>query len=353
MSDAPGPGEAEGAPPTAGARWETFRRNVDEEPEALERVIAAYSETRGPLAELPEGGRLAGSRILLTGMGSSYNACLVGTWWLRKGGVTAVAEYASEIQAGPAEGPWTLVAVSQSGRSPEVLRAVDRFRSSCSGLVVAVTNRESSPLAAACDVLLPLLAGREGDVAAKSYAASVAVLTLLAGRMLGSPPGLRPPDLAGAIEASSAVLADWPSREDEFCSSILSARSVVCLGSGTGRATAAEGAVILKEASLLPVEAIVTAEFLHAALYMAGPRFTALLVPADPGGWEDAEARSWLLRAGSTVVEIGGVGASSLRFPMPALAAAARPLVEALPMELAAASIWRRHIDEPQSAGQT
>jgi glucosamine--fructose-6-phosphate aminotransferase (isomerizing) len=334
-------------------RCETFRRDVEEVPAALQRVLTAYSRPAGPLAALASLRRLPAARFVLTGMGSSLNACMCAAWWFRQAGIAAWAEYASDIELAPLDGGWTMVAVSQSGRTPEVLRAVRNFRSSGGGGIIGVTNRDSSPLAAEADVCLPLLAGPEGDVAAKSYAASVAVLTLLVGRVLGDPPGFRAADLASAADAGFGVLTDWPALEEPFCTALTSARTAVVMGSQAGRAAAEEGALVLKEASRVPVEGFVTAEFLHGALYLAGPGLTAVLLPAATGGWPDREARRWVLDRGSTLIEIGGHGPATLQFPLASLTLQARPLAEALPMELAASTIWQRSLDAAAGGAPT
>src|SRR6185437_14370556 len=66
------------------------------------------------------------------------------------------------------------VAISQSGRSPDLLAAVEAARRD-GACVVALCNAPGAPLAAAADFSIPLLAGPERSVAAtKSYIASLA-----------------------------------------------------------------------------------------------------------------------------------------------------------------------------------
>lgn len=327
-------------------RCETFARDIDEEPGTLETVLDAYSRDTGPLSSLRRWRGLPESRWLFTGMGSSYSACLPAAWWLRKAGVAAWVEFASEVEVGRLRGDWVLVAVSQSGTTPEVLQAIANFRASGHGPVIAVTNRDASPVAERSDVLLPLLAGPEGDVAAKSYAAGVAVLTLLAGQVLDNPDGLRATNLVGAVHASASILNEWPRFSDDICAALTGDRTVLVLGSQAGRAAATEGALILKEAGLIAAEAIVTAEFMHGAVYMAGKKLTAVLIPGQLDGWSDNDARRWLLDEGATLVEIGGHGPSTRHFPVERMDPAARPLIEAMPLELAASHIWRMELGE-------
>ena len=73
------------------------------------------------------------------------------------------------------------LAISQSGRSPDLLTLAEAARAD-GALTVALVNDTASPLAELCEVVLPLHAGPERSVAAtKSYIASLAaVLQLVA-----------------------------------------------------------------------------------------------------------------------------------------------------------------------------
>jgi fructoselysine-6-P-deglycase FrlB-like protein len=332
-------------------RLAAFRRDVEAEPEVLDRVLDVYGGSSSPLGELPATSRLAASRILMTGMGSSHDACVAAAWWLRRAGIAVWVEYASEVDATPRDGPWTLVAVSQSGGTRETRRAIESFRATNSGLVIAVTNREPSVIAEAADVLLPLLAGEEGGISAKSYVASVAVLTLLAGRVLDGAAGLRADDLRSAPDASRRVIDDWPAWSERFGDLIASARVVQVLGSGAGWAAAQEGALIFKEAPELAAEAALTADFLHGAFHLIDEGLTAILLPDAPTGWRDGEARDKILDGGGRLVAIGGEGRATLTYPLAPLSVAARPLVEITPIELAAADLWAARLGSEAVAG--
>ena len=66
------------------------------------------------------------------------------------------------------------LAVSQSGRSPDILNLAQAGRDD-GALTVALVNDTSSPLASTCEVVLPLHAGPEKSVAAtKSFIAALA-----------------------------------------------------------------------------------------------------------------------------------------------------------------------------------
>jgi glucosamine--fructose-6-phosphate aminotransferase (isomerizing) len=165
------------------------------------------------------------------------------------------------------------LAVSQSGRSPDIVTLAQAARDD-GALTVAIVNDETSPLAALSEIVLPLRAGREKSVAAtKSYIASLAAILQLTaawtgdadiGRALARLPG----DLAAACEA------DWSMAIPQLAA----ARSLYTVGRGPGFATAQEAALKLKETCGLHAEALSGAELMHGPLTLAGPDFPALLV---------------------------------------------------------------------------
>ena len=72
-----------------------------------------------------------------------------------------------------------MLAISQSGASPDLLATVANAKSA-GAMILAMVNVETSPLAQAADYTIPLCAGREQSVAAtKSYIAALAAITHL------------------------------------------------------------------------------------------------------------------------------------------------------------------------------
>lgn len=68
-----------------------------------------------------------------------------------------------------------VIAISQSGRSPDLLATVEAYRAG-GAHIVALVNDEESPLATGADTFLPLSAGPE-----RAVAATKSCLTALAG----------------------------------------------------------------------------------------------------------------------------------------------------------------------------
>lgn len=72
-----------------------------------------------------------------------------------------------------------VIGISQSGRSPDIVRVIEAGRAR-GRPTLAITNDPASPLARAAEWVLPLAVGEERAVAAtKTYTASLAALALL------------------------------------------------------------------------------------------------------------------------------------------------------------------------------
>ena len=103
-----------------------------------------------------------------------------------------------------------LLALSQSGRTPDVVDYLDRG-SRRGALTIAVTNDAVSPLAAAADIVVPIHAGEERAVAAtKTYVAEVATLGLLAAHVAG-----RGEPFAVGLRKTASILRDWLPQAEE------------------------------------------------------------------------------------------------------------------------------------------
>jgi len=171
------------------------------------------------------------------------------------------------------------LAISQSGRSPDLLAAVERQRDA-GAFTVALVNAEDTPLAALADEVIALSAGPERAVAAtKSCLASLAAIAALVAAWSEDAALTRalkrlPDDLraAAALDWSAAV---EPLRQP---------RSLFVLGRGYGLGIAQEMALKLKETCGLHAEAFSAAEVRHGPMAIVGPGFPVLAL----GGSDEA-----------------------------------------------------------------
>ncbi len=170
------------------------------------------------------------------------------------------------------------IAISQSGRSPDIV-AMQRAVKDARAATIALVNEEDSPLARGAEALMPLHAGQERSVAATKsmIAALTAGASLVAhwsedGELLAALT-----KLPSVLDASSAAPPSAMPVE-----TLAKASSLFVIGRGATLAVAAEAALKLKETSAIHAEAFSAAEVLHGPAGVIGPGFPVLaFAPAD------------------------------------------------------------------------
>ena len=165
------------------------------------------------------------------------------------------------------------IAVSQSGRSPDLLRLTEAALGG-GAYVVSLVNDEDSPLAKMADLYIPLCAGKETSVAAtKSYlTAAFAFLQLVAHWQ--DDEALKRHALATPGWLAEAAQLDW----NPALQLLLKAQGLYVIGRGLGTGAAAEMALKFKETCRLHAEAFSAAEVIHGPLELAGPDFPAIVL---------------------------------------------------------------------------
>lgn len=167
--------------------------------------------------------------------------------------------------------------VSQSGESHDLIAMAEGAKAS-GALTVAVVNAVGSPLAATCDVVVPIGAGPELSVAAtKTFVATLAALLRLTAVWTGEP--AHAAAVAGLPDRLAAAAAlDWSGA----VAPLRATDSLVTIGRGPTLAIAREAALKLKETCNLHAEAFSSAEFRHGPVALASPRRPVLvLMPTD------------------------------------------------------------------------
>lgn len=191
-----------------------------------------------------------------------------------------------------------LIAVSQSGRSPDLLTTVERYKKA-GAYVVVLVNDEASPLAALADTLLPLCAGPETSVAAtKSFIASIAGLAALAAHWSGD---------TALIEALAAL----PAQLEQACAldwtpmvaALADARNLFIVGRGYGLSVAQEAALKLKETCGLHAEGFSSAEVRHGPMAIVHNGFPVLaFATSDKSGDDVRQAAAEFAERGAHVL---------------------------------------------------
>ena len=240
-----------------------------------------------------------------------------------------------------------VVAISQSGRSPDVVSVLDRAREQ-GRPTLAVTNDVSSPLAAAADVVVDLGAGQERSVAAtKTYTASLLAVALLAVAMDGAARRAGAEHALGQVPRALAAATSGTSGVDSVARLLAGCDRAVAVGRGLNLSTAHETALKITELTGVLVAPYSPADLLHGPVAAVGPDVPTLLcTPDEPASASVRQIIPELRRRGAAIVLVGTSsadpaadepGLSELGLPLEArLVDWLTPLTTAVPGQLVA-----------------
>jgi glucosamine--fructose-6-phosphate aminotransferase (isomerizing) len=236
-----------------------FEREIREQPDVWERLAHADAAVR--LARALEG------EIVLVGSGSSLFAAQLGALALRRRSISANALAATEASSDKnAYQGRVVVAVSQSGRSSDVLAALDGLHPR---RTIALTNTARSPLGERADLTIDVGAGPERAIpATKSVSATIAIL-LSAATLLGGEHTREAKDLIETAQSIRAWLTgSGTAPVNDAAAQIAQRHDVMVLGTDYGAPIAREAALKFKEATYLHAEGFEAGEFRHGSAAM-------------------------------------------------------------------------------------
>lgn len=297
----------------------TGTRMYAEAQEAGDAVARQFAANADAVDDLTERLRNRPPRFIVTcARGSSDHAATYGKYLFETqlGLITASASpsvgsvYAIQPQLQDA----LFVTISQSGKSPDLIRNAE-IAKAAGAHVVALVNVSDSPLARVADTVLGLHAGPETSVAAtKSYLCSLAALLQLTARWSNDAA------LFNAVHSlpdalRQAFAQDWSA----LVEGLVDARNLFVVGRGLGLGAAQEAALKFKETCGLHAEAFSSAEVKHGPMAIVGPGFPVLAFAQDDGTGDGTVAVAEEFRARGAPVWLAAPGRSGPgTLPMPA-----------------------------------
>jgi glucosamine--fructose-6-phosphate aminotransferase (isomerizing) len=250
-------------------------REAAETPDVVAKLLSA---NRAQVEAIGTKLRRLKPRAVVTGArGSSDHAATFAKYLIetRAGIITSSTglSIASVYAAQPKVDDVLFLAISQSGKSPDLLATVERAKAG-GAYVVAVVNDDASPLAHLAHDVLPLHAMPETSVAAtKTYLASVCAIADLVAEWTEDR------DLGAALNGLPALLrAAWDCDWSEAIAHLVPANDLYTIGRGLGFGAAQEMALKFKETCGLHAEAFSAAEVHHGPLALVRQGFPALLL---------------------------------------------------------------------------
>lgn len=295
--------------------------------EGAEAGAAVRRQNARAVAALGERLRANPPRIVVTlGRGSSDNAATVARYLiethLRLLTSSVSPSAASVYDAAPDYTGALMLAISQSGKSPDLLAAAEAAKEA-GALLVALVNDAASPLAALANDVIPLCAGPERSVAAtKSFVTSVAALLRLIAAWSEDTELLTTLDaLPDLLDRAWAL--DWSAALPP----LTEATNLYVIARGPALGIAQEIALKIKETCGFHAEAFSAAEVRHGPMALVGEGFPVLLLGQDDeaqGGV--AELATEFAARGAVVIAAGIGDGPGIRLP----ALAAHPVLQPL-----------------------
>jgi glucosamine--fructose-6-phosphate aminotransferase (isomerizing) len=287
-----------------------------EQPRVLERLAARADEV-AQLVRSVVPRPLAG--VAVVARGSSDHASVAGRYlleWATGRPVSLVAPSLHTLYGARVDYHGQLaIAVSQSGRTPEIVTTLRRLRhAGATGL--AITNDRDSPLAAAADAVVALEAGEERAVpATKTVTAELLAFALLA-RGLGDA-RFADADLASLPDAVATMLSEAePARR--VAATLIDEARLVVTARGLLYGAALEAALKLQETAGIAAQGLSAADLRHGPIAIVDDGFPVVaLSAAGPARDDVAELVTVLRERGAHVLTVSTDADADL--PLPAV----------------------------------
>jgi glutamine---fructose-6-phosphate transaminase (isomerizing) len=340
------------SPPEPGS---LFQAEIREQPAALERLLEHDAE----IGRIAAAARERGSQLVrMVGHGSSDNAASYGIyafglmprWTAMRDSITLTVHYDTPLDLSGS----TVIGLSQSGRTPDVVEYVTRARRS-GAFTVAITNDPGSDLASAAEATIPLEAGPELAVAAtKTYVNTLAALALLAGHIAGDGAAV-----ANGVRGAATVLSEaLPGLEQAAAALALpfsyTGRMFV-IGRGVEFATAREIALKLLETCRVAAEPLTATDLAHGPVAALDPFFPVWAIASPDATLPTVQKAALRIHEmGATVVASGtaaaSIAGSQYVLPVPATdPALLSPLLSVVPGQLFAGALARARGLDPDA----
>jgi glucosamine--fructose-6-phosphate aminotransferase (isomerizing) len=320
----------------------------------LDDILAQPGRLRTTLAHTLGAGRPAldaaaeltgsGAPILISGIGSSWHGGFAVQAHLLEAGLPAALVEASDLLFYPRvlEGA-TLLLLSRSGRSVEVVRLIELARQS-GARTIGITNDPESALANGSDVPLLLEIPFDHNVSVAMYTAPALVGCLVAAAVTGRLDDALAASLDSALGAAEAAIPGWQ-KQAEGSDWFAPRGHTYLLGRGPGLASCQETRLLWEEAAKSSASVLTAPGFRHGPQEMLheGLRAALWIDPSREPHHDLALARD-LRKLGAKVMLIGQglpADAGDLVFNVPPIAAEWQFLVDIIPAQLAAERLAR------------
>ena len=276
--------------------------------------------------------------LYITGSGTSYNSSRISKYLMSKHAKLKIEPIiSSELQFAPdsIEQNSTLIAISQSGESADVLEAVKIAKQS-NAKILSIVNHLNSSLSQESDVVVRLNCGPEIGVAAtKSFTSQLAILYKITNKLCNGCMKLDWKDVSISI---SETLENH-SKIKELAKVLKDVSDIYVLGRGIHFPIAKEAALKLKELTYIHAEGIPAGELKHGPLALMDENVFVIIINPDDSTYTDTLNSANEIKArGAKIIGISDKNNDIYDYwiQTPKIDESMYPLVEIIPIQLLA-----------------
>ena len=339
---------------TAGTAAETMLfKDIRKQPVQLVRSLSHMFGPGKPALDAAAAVLRGAGLIVITGIGASWHAGMAMRAQLLACGCSALLMDASELLhfAQVPHGA-TVVLLSRSGKSTEIVQLVDKCRSR-SATIISITNQADSPLAEGSHIVLNTNTDFDHAVSVSTYSAIAMAGALLACEATGSSAPSLHEALSQALVDAAAAIPEWRKTiersgwlDDGSCATYFLAR-------GAGLASCHEARLLWEEASKKPATALTAGGFRHGPQEIVRDGFRAgIWIDSDRMRSQDLDLARDLRRLGARVLLIGQQleeSAADCVLHLPVIPPQWQFLIEIIPIQIAAERLAVLRGEDPDS----
>ena len=276
--------------------------------------------------------------LYITGSGTSYNAAEIAKYLMSKFAKIKINTLiSSELPFSPneIEPDSTLITISQSGESADVLEAVKIAKES-NAKILSIVNLLNSSLSQQSSLAIGLNCGPEIGVAAtKSFTSQLAILYKITDQLCN---GCVNPDWKKVSDAISQVLSN-NLKIKELAKNLKEITDIYVLGRGIHLPIAREAALKLKELSYIHAEGIPGGELKHGPLALMDSNVYVIIInPSDSTYNDTLNSANEIKARGAKIIGISDRKNDVYDYwiEIPSVDEALYPLIEIVPIQLLA-----------------
>lgn len=271
---------------------------IKQQPEALRDFCSELKENGSWVEKVS---KMNFKKVLLTGMGSSLFACGVAECYLRKNGIFATSldsENVMNTSMSLIDDETLVVAISQSGESPEVVKLTGMIKNKDN--LIVIVNYKNSRVYNCGGTVIPVCCGLENYSSSKSYTNTLAAVIAFA-KVFVAKKDVRDEVINGLLSAAKETERIFETEiGKEFGEALEDTGCLYCVGGGYAYTSATHMELIGEETAKFYGSRYTPGQFIHGPIELIRPGFNVLSFNTQPDFYESMAVVC------NNVVEYGG-----------------------------------------------